>query len=180
MILKVRFFSELDIQTRVNWINDQKINQNMSFDVPATYEKTLSWFKNNINNTQRVDFTFENQKNEIVAMGGLSPIDQKNCNGEYYLMINPDMLGRGIGTRASKWICNYGFIVLQLNKIYSYTSEHNVASCKMQENIGLKLEGVLRQQKYSEGKFQNRHFYGLLRNEWEGLNWHTETIEYEF
>lgn len=45
MKLKAKLFSELDIQTRVDWINDLRINQNMSFDIPATYDKTLIWYR---------------------------------------------------------------------------------------------------------------------------------------
>jgi len=180
MKLKARFFSELDIQTRVDWINDLRINQNMSFDIPATYDKTLIWYKNNQKNNLRVDFSIINEDEEVSAMAGLTPIDMKNLNAEFYIMVNPEMFSRGIGSRVTKWLCNYGFIILGLNKIYLYTSDHNVAAYTIYEKLGFKLEGILRQQKYAQDNFQDRRFYGLLKNEWNDLSWQVKTIEYDF
>lgn len=66
---------------------------------------------------------------------------------------------------------NYAFSVLELNKIYLYTNDDNVAAYRIYEKYGFQLEGILRNHKWKNGKFQNRRFYGLLKSEWEESEW---------
>jgi len=179
MKLKVRRFSEIDISTRVNWINDLRINENMSFELPATIEKTFVWHNKNINNSSRIDFTVLNEYT-VVSMGGYTFINETDSNAEFYIMVNPGMLGQGIGSKVSMWLFNYAFIVMKLNKIYLYTNEDNTHAYRIYEKCGFKLEGVLREHKYKNGYYKNRLFYGLLRSEWENLAWAQKKIDYEF
>jgi len=71
MKITAKYFGEDDIYESVDWINTERINKTMFFDLPATIEKTKTWFKNNIGNTKRVDFTFFDNEKNIIAMGGL-------------------------------------------------------------------------------------------------------------
>lgn len=171
-------FSEKDISKRVEWINNPSINKNMYFDLPASIEKTERWFSGNIDNKKRIDFSFFNTENELIAMGGYTAIDVIHNNAEFYVMVNPNMHGRGIGKKVSKWMYNYAFSSLNLNKIYLYTNDDNVSAYKIYENAGFRLEGVLRNHKWKNGKYQNRRVYGLLKSEWNQLEW-KEEINYE-
>lgn len=171
MIIKPFRFSENDIPTRVEWINDPLINQSMFFDLPASVKKTKTWFNNNIGNTERIDFTFKNIEDVIIAMGGLTSISAEHKNAEFYIMVNPTLHGMGIGKNVSIWIYNYAFSVLDLNKVFLYTNDNNLKAYTIYENAGFKLEGILRQHKVKNGSFQNRRFYGLLRSEWVTLKW---------
>jgi len=110
-------FSEKDIVTRVNWINNPSISGTMFFDLPATAERTEKWFISNIANEKRIDFTFVDQYDNTLAMGGLTDISKEHRNAEFYVMVNPDKHGNGIGKEVSKWMCNYAFSVLKFNKI---------------------------------------------------------------
>lgn len=179
MKLKAKYFDIDDIEVRVNWINNPKIHKTMYFELPATVEKTLNWFKNNIGNQKRVDFTFQEERGNIVAMGGFTAIDNTHSNAEFYIMINPELQGKGLGTLISKWLFNYAFLKFNLNKIYLYTNDGNEKAYNLYENCGFKLEGVMRKHKYKNEEFQNRRFYGLLRNEWEQLDWKSTQIDYK-
>jgi RimJ/RimL family protein N-acetyltransferase len=178
MNITAKYFSEEDIQERVKWINTKSINHTMFFDFPATIEKTKSWFNNNIGNTKRVDFTFYDNNTNIIAMGGFTSIDSIHSNSEFYIMVNPAMHGKGVGTKVSKWLFNYAFLKYNLNKIYLYTNDENTNAYKLYENCGFKLEGVLRKHKIKNGIFQNRRFYGLLRSEWQNLEWREKELNY--
>lgn len=171
-------FSEKDITDRVKWINNQAINSNMYFDLPASIENTKRWFVNNIGNKKRIDLTFFYSCGERIAMGGFTSIDSTHSNAEFYVMVNPLLYGKGIGKNVSRWMFNYAFSILNLNKIYLYTNDDNISAYKIYENAGFRLEGVLRDHKWKDGKFQNRRVYGLLKSEWELLDW-KEMIDYE-
>ena len=180
MKIRASRFSEKDIKCRVDWINNPLINKNMFFDLPATIEKTEQWFKANIGSTKRIDFTFFDEADTAIAMGGFTGIDESNRNAEFYVMVNPDRQGRGVGKKVSKWMFNYFFLKLGLNKIYLYTNDSNISAYKIYEDCNFKLEGVLREQKFKNGVLENRRFYGLLRREWMQCDWKVDQINYDF
>jgi diamine N-acetyltransferase len=171
MELKVKRFSKNEVELRVNWVNNSKINKQMTFELPATIQKTLLWCKTLKNRDNRVDFSFFNEKGLCVGMAGLVSICNKDKNAEFYVMINPDCHRKGYGKQVSEWLFNYGFSVLNLHKIYLYTNDDNIAAYKIYESYNFKLEGILREHKSREGAFLNRRFYGLLKSEWQDLNW---------
>lgn len=166
-----RKFSFEDIETRVNWINNPSIHSTMYFDVPVSVENTRKWYERIEVNDTRVDYSFMNETGALLAMGGFTGISKEHKNAEFYVMVNPDMHGQGIGKRVCKWMYNYGFSVLNLNKIYLYTNDNNVSAYKIYEKAGFVLEGIMREHKWKNGTFQNRRFYGLLSSEWERLPW---------
>lgn len=177
--IKAKYFSRNDIPCKVSWMNDRRINESMFFTLPATIKATISWFDNNIDNKNRVDFTFF-VENEIIAMAGISNIDFLARHGEFYIMVSPEQHGKGFGRKVSLWLFNYAFIELKLNKLYLYTNNDNIAAYKIYENAGFRLEGILRQHRYKKGKLLDRRFYGLLMDEWKMKEWKVETIEYDF
>ena len=42
----------------------------------------------------------------------------------------------------------------------------NIASQKIIETLGAKLEGIARESKYYDGDFKDRKIYSILQNEW--------------
>lgn len=160
--MKVRRFSERDIETRVSWVNTPRINRFMHFDIPLSVERTTNWYHNALTNSNRVDLVFENEKNERVAMGGLTSIDYKNRKAELYVFVNPNILSKGKGTQATILLCNYAFKILKLHKVYLYTNQSNVIAQRVYEKIGFVLEGQFREDYYTDGGYEDRKYYGLL------------------
>ncbi|WP_413511889.1 GNAT family N-acetyltransferase [Myroides odoratus] len=171
MKIKAKRFNEGDITIRVDWINNPLINQTMFFELPASVENTVKWYNANIGNQNRIDFSFFDTNSVCVAMGGFTSISKEHSNAEFYVMVDPFQQGKGIGQYVSKWMYNYAFSILKLNKIYLYTNDDNVAAYSIYEKSGFQLEGILRNHKWKNDKFQNRRFYGLLKSEWEVLEW---------
>lgn len=165
------------LECRVNWINNPLIHKHMYFKVPVDIDNTRNWFENISKNETRIDFVFK-REGEIVAMGGLTNISTIDNNAEFHLMINPDLQGQGIGQKTTIWIYNYGFSVLNLNKIYLYTNEDNIGANKIYKKLELELEGVLKEHTWKNDKYNNRMIYALLKKEWEEKGW-MKTIEHE-
>ena len=85
----------------------------------------------------------------IVAMGGLTSIDRSVGKAELYVFVNPELLGKGIGTQATKQLCQFGFLA---QKVY--------------EKIGFHLEGILRNELLTRtGHISDLNYYGLLKHE---------------
>ena len=162
----IRRLEKGDLETRVEWMNNPLIYSSMHFEVPIMMERTLQWYESNLTNDKRFDVTVL-EDGEIVAFGGFTSINREIGKAETYLFASPFQLHKGIGTRAKKLICEFGFKELGLNKIYFITNEDNYASIRVNEKCGFKLEGRLRKEYLTKnGEFKDRLYYGLLKEEW--------------
>lgn len=166
----VKKFSNQDINTRVEWINNPAINNSMYFELPATIEKTLIWYESNLNNNKRKDFSFFNE-GDLVAMGGLTSIDKLSNHAELYVMVNPENHGQGWGKKSTQWLLFYGFNYLKLNKIYLFTDGENVSGYSLYEAIGMINEGTMRQHKFKDESLRDRRIYSILATEWQLLDY---------
>lgn len=161
----IRKLQRGDLETRVLWMNNPKIYLSMHFETPILIDKTIQWFELNLTNMNRVDITILDD-DEIVAFGGFTSINHDVKKAETYLFVDPIHLHKGIGTRAKKMMCNYGFEQLGLNKLYFITNEDNYASIRVNEKCGFKLEGRHRQECIKDGRKMDRLYYGLLKDEY--------------
>lgn len=99
-------------------------------------------------------------------MGGLTSIDRSVGKAELYVFVNPELLGKGIGTKATKQLCQFGFSELKLEKIYLFVDKDNIAAQKVYEKIGFHLEGILRNELLTRtGHISDLNYYGLLKHE---------------
>ncbi|MBU1097376.1 MAG: hypothetical protein CVV23_14840 [Ignavibacteriae bacterium HGW-Ignavibacteriae-2] len=57
---------------------------------------------------------------------------------------NPSLRGKGYGKEATRLWISYGKNTLKLRKIYLYTLETNLRNIKLNEELGFKVEGILR------------------------------------
>lgn len=162
----IRRLQKEDLPTRVEWMNNPKIYSSMHFEVPILMARTLQWYESNLDNPNRFDVTVL-EDDAIVAFGGFTSINREIGKAETYLFADPIHLHKGIGTRAKRLICQYGFEQLGLNKLYFVTNEDNYASIRVNEKCGFKLEGRFRKEYVTkDGNRLDRLYYGLLKEEW--------------
>ena len=94
-------------------------------------------------------------------------IDRKNLKAEYYIVIGEkDYRGLGIAKRASLKLLKYAFEELKLNKIYLYTEVDNVSAQKMFEKVGMRKEGLLKDDLYYNNRYVDRYIYGICYGEY--------------
>ena len=122
--MEIRKLNKEDLPIRVKWMNHPHIYQNMHFDIPVLLEKTEAWYAT-LSKRNRCDLVFL-KEGQIVAMGGLTNIDSVVKKAELYIFVNPESHHAGIGTEATRQLCNYGFSALDLQKIYLVTNDDNV------------------------------------------------------
>ncbi|RMI14668.1 MAG: N-acetyltransferase [Calditrichaeota bacterium] len=72
---------------------------------------------------------------------------------------------RGYCTEAARAIVEYGFIRLNLHRIFAHHLTRNPASGRVMQKLGMQHEGHLRQHILKWGVFEDVEVYGLLREE---------------
>ena len=81
--------------------------------------------------------------------------------------LSPDHWGHGYATEAARAIVQFGFAELRVHRIWAWCIADNVASARVLEKIGLKLEGRLRDKEYFKGRWWDTLMYAILEDEWK-------------
>ncbi|EPJ46481.1 MAG: hypothetical protein OFPII_20240 [Osedax symbiont Rs1] len=80
--------------------------------------------------------------------------------------ISAEYQGRGIVTKSCRCLIDYAFTTLAMQKIEIRTASENLASQKICERLGFKLEGSIRNSENLHGNIVSHHIYGLMVNEY--------------
>lgn len=165
MSITIRPFAEEDIPAKVKWVNDERNNTYLHYELPLREDKTLSWFKSIQGRTDRYDAVIE-ADGVPCGLIGLLDIDRKNKKAEYYVMLgDPDCRGKGIAVEASRLLLDYAFTSLELNKVYLYTEIENNPAQKLFQKLGFVKEGIAREDLFSKERYVDRLMYGMLQKE---------------
>ncbi|MFL5694803.1 MAG: GNAT family N-acetyltransferase [Ktedonobacteraceae bacterium] len=82
--------------------------------------------------------------------------------------LNRALWGKGIMTEAMSAILTYGFTELGLHRIEAIIDIANERSKDLLLKLGFTYEGNLRQRYSFRDRFEDEHYFGLLRDEWHG------------
>ena len=85
----------------------------------------------------------------IVSLGK----HHNNVDTEISYQLMPEWWRKGYGTEATKAIVTYGLTVLNLPRIIAETQINNIASCRLLENIGMRLEQTVERFEAKQGIF---------------------------
>lgn len=83
----------------------------------------------------------------------LRDIDSKNKKAEFGIFIGSNgFRAKGIGTEATMLITNFGFEILNLEKIFLRVFADNIGAIKCYEKAGFVQEGLFKKDIYIDGK----------------------------
>lgn len=105
------------------------------------------------------------RKSELIGSIGFVGFDWKAGKTEIGYWIDKSAEGRGIITRACRRLIDYAFDELKLNRIEIRCSAENERSSAVPERLGFRLEGVLREAEFRNGRLHDFKIYGLLADD---------------
>jgi len=106
--------------------------------------------------------------NKIIGRTGIVSIDEVHKRLEIGFALSYDYWNFGIMTEATMPVIQYVFDVLEFNRIEARCNFENLASEKVLKKLGMKFEGILREQLIVKGIFTDQKMYSILRREFEG------------
>lgn len=127
------------------------------------------WFERYLQDTTRQIFVaVSRQTKKPVGMIGLYQIDHKDQKAEIgsTMIAERSMQGKGLAAEMVQIVLTYAFEDVNLNRIYAYAVDYNVASIRVKEKCGFRLEGTLREGHYANGRFHDVLLYAITRKEW--------------
>ena len=165
----LRILEETDLEKTIAWINDPEISEIMGYLPVKSKTAQLNWYKSIDGDPSRYIFAIcLNQTNEHIGNVGLGNIDYINSHCMFNIFIaQKENRSNGIGTEATKLALSFAFNQLNLNKVYLRTSERFISANKMYIKMGFVRDGVLREHYFTNGKYEDKILYSILRKEYE-------------
>ena len=106
------------------------------------------------------------KENQMIGDAGFA-WHKKNSAAEIAYSLNPNFWSQGLTTEACKAIINVAFNHDQsLNRVFAAIDTRNIPSIKVAQKIGMKCEGILRQNRRQKGVLIDEAWYSILRKEW--------------
>lgn len=166
----VRSLKEMDLEgPYIGWFDDQDV---CLYNSHGKFSKSDAYYKNYI-------LSVGNEKNELIwaicsvtdgHIGNVSLADISfiNRKAEFGIIIgNRKHWGKGVAKMASKMILYHAFNKLNLNRVYCSVVELNVGMLKLAHSIGMKKEGILRENSWLDGVWVNDIQYGIIKEEFD-------------
>ena len=84
---------------------------------------------------------------QLIGLGGLFDISRASTAALFVGIGERDQWGKGLGTEATRLICEYGFFFRNLHSIKVEVNGYNRRAIHVHERLGFKLVGRLRGQR---------------------------------
>ena len=106
---------------------------------------------------------------KLIASVQIKNIDWNIPKAEIGYYIDQSFEGKGIISKATALVVDYGFNELGMRKLYIRTAQRNLGSRKVAERNGFTLEGIIRcDYKTTAGEIVDLLHYGRLHPDFEG------------
>lgn len=169
--VRLRAYSKDDLKEVLEYINDYEVKKYLMPGIPFPFrmEDEEKWYEsNNPMGDGKYNFAIERIEDKKYIGGcGINDIDWKNSVATVGIFLGKPFLNNGYGTEAMELLVGFVFNEMNVNKIKLHVFSFNKRAIKSYEKVGFKVEGVLREQIYREGKYHDEIIMGILRKEWK-------------
>ena len=160
---------EDNLEDYMKWLNDQETTLFMGSGKSLVSMDELKIYIDNYNNSKAGMLLGIFLKKTSKHLGNITlhQIDWKDRYAEIGIIIgDKNSRGKGYATEAIGLIVKHAFNKLNLRKLYTGMVKGNEASKRAFEKIGFKVEGVLREHFYLNGKYLDCYRMGFLKSEY--------------
>jgi len=108
----------------------------------------------------------EKKTSRFVGCCGIRIRNTKDANVDMGYEINPSFWGKGYATECAKEMLRFGFQKLCLFEISAYVITENIASIRVLEKIGMKMNRVLKNNMHFKGRYWDEYLYSVSYEDW--------------
>lgn len=153
-----------------NWISDPLVQFLYAEPIYVNNQELAELLNNYISSYVKTDYyrwaIILKDTNECIGQVAFFLVNSENHFGEIEYCIGRAFQKKGLASEATKAVMEFGFENINFHKIQICHREDNTASQKVIEKCGFKYDGTLRDFFYRDGKYLDRLYYSLLKEEW--------------
>lgn len=156
-------------------INDPEMERMViGWSFPTSSKQQKDWYERVVSDKSNLRFAIV-YDGRFVGVSTLVKIDWKNRSADHGIKLcQGTPKGKGIGTDAVYATMKYAFEELQLNRLYGSILDYNIASQKLYEKCGWKIEGCYRQSVFKNNSYHDEWPTAILREEY--FEWKKEYL----
>jgi len=168
--LILRKFEYTDDESMLkNWVSDPRVQLMYCEPVYSTKEEVKELLTKFITSYEKADYyrwaIILKDTGECIGQIAYFLVDSKNHFAEIEYCIGRCFQNKGYATEATKAVIQYGFDKINLHKVQICHNSINPSSRKVIEKCGFVYEGALRDFFYMDGKYVDRLYYSILKDE---------------
>ncbi|BAY81701.1 hypothetical protein NIES267_11780 [Calothrix parasitica NIES-267] len=110
------------------------------------------------------------EQNIVIGSCGYKNINKKHRRAEIGYEISPAYRRKGFMSEALNAVLEYGFEVIELNRIEATVNCGNLPSILLLHKLGFSEEGILKEYEFQKDKFIDLKLFSLLYKQFGGLN----------
>ncbi|MFH1624184.1 MAG: GNAT family protein [Pseudomonadota bacterium] len=150
------------------WFNDSEVTQNMMHGAfPMDLEAFQEYYEQMTRSKNDVVIEIVTIEGDVhignCALHKINPIHRFTEIG--LIIGEKEYWGKGHAKEAFILIHRHGFDHLNINKVFGTAHELNVASIRALQRIGYEVEGRLRGEIYEYGRYLDRIYIGITRDD---------------
>lgn len=111
----------------------------------------------------------DSQNGDFLGSAGLNQLCPIHKFANVGCWVRSSAAGRGVATIALRFVIDYAFAQLELQRLEFLMAVDNVASQRLAQKAGAKFEGILRNRLLIAGRSHDGAMYSLVRSEYPGI-----------
>ena len=161
-----------DAPLLTKWMNDEGIRAYLLRAFAITELAEEDWIRENAKQTRypvSLHFVMEVVKGGApIGVMGMHGIDWLHRNCVTGTVIGERRYhGKGYASDAKLELLRYAFDTLGMHKVISHADARNAASIAYSERCGYRIEGVLKEDKWKDGAWQDTVLLACFRDDWQ-------------
>lgn len=136
---------------------------------PLTRQDEDEWLQRIIDDHSRFTFAIRSlAEDELLGIGSLIHVDWRSRHAELGITLGAQR-GQGYGSDAVRVLLRYGFMELNLHRVYLMVHGDNPRAIKSYEKVGFVHEGAVREALLREGRYVDIIRMSVLASEWRAI-----------
>jgi RimJ/RimL family protein N-acetyltransferase len=164
----LRPLERADAPRIVPWFNDPEVTATLERYRPLDLQEEEAFIERAYRSEHDLPLGIAlRETDQLIGVTGLHQIDPRNRHATFGICIGEKSeWGKGHGTEVTALMVAYAFRELNLNRVWLRVYEQNRSGIRAYEKVGFRREGVLRQDRFHEGRYWDTFVLGILRQEW--------------
>ena len=104
---------------------------------------------------------------DLIGTCGVRITEPEYQQASFGIAIARPFWGQGLAYEASYCIIDFGFSSLPIHRLYAETISENRNARRLEERLGMRLEGEFRENRFFRGRWWNTVIYAVRKDEWK-------------
>lgn len=169
-MVTLREFRDDDLDAVAAIVGDDRVTRFLSFDT-RTLEQAGTMLVGAIQRASaqpRQEFYLAVVPRDIGTVVGFARLELTGVKAaKLGYAIGYEHQGKGFASDAVSTLVDFGFGTLGLHRITAAIGPHNAASHAVAQRLGFRVEGVLRDHVFTNGRWRDSVLYSVLEHEWQ-------------